>query len=340
MASRKKPTEEMRRRIEETRREAYDQADLGSREQRQRSRSARRRPRERLEASRRDPSEAMIRLRGLFAEGRRLLSPAGRAAGKAGGGVLSAIANPITSVLLALIRIPVALIAIAVDLILELGGFARRRLSRFTTQVRPVGTVALAGAAAAIALAYSQFTDFSGLAIGANLYKGEIGSVAPVPLTDLHTAGSAHYYVLLGVAGAALGFIFLTAGGRWRFGRLIALMGAITIAVTLLIDLPQGLDAGKKAIAYSDAEAMLVGGFWAQLACGVALLALGPLLSRYARQDAASSEPELNERPARRKRQGDPAASAGDQSDSREARRRSRAAGRARSGSGTAEAGA
>lgn len=340
MARSKKPTEEWQQRIDEARREAYERADSEPRlkrsERKRRRQSlrasgleARARTRERIESSRRDPSETMIRVRGMIAETRRVLTPAGRAAGGLAGGTLSRIAHPITGLLLFMVRVPVALLAILVDLSSELSGSVARSAAAIAARVRPAGTVAFVCVGAVAGLIVSQFTDFAGLAVGADLYEGEVGTVAPAPLTDLQSAGSAHAYVLLGVAAAALVFTYLTLKGRWRFGRLVALSGAVTIGVTLLIDLPKGLDAGAEANAYFGAQAELLDGFWAQLACGAVLLAMGPLLGLYSRQ--ASEQPSPRKSPSRgaKKRKAEVP---GDSEEAREARRSARA--KARSGTG------
>jgi hypothetical protein len=75
----------------------------------------------------------------------------------------------------------------------------------------------------------------------------------------------------------------LTLTGRWRLGRGIALLGVVGIAVSLIVDLPKGLDEGIPGIAYSGASAEVLEGFWAQLASSATLVVLGLLLGAYVR---------------------------------------------------------
>ena len=131
--------------------------------------------------------------------------------------------------------------------------------------VTPVNAVAVVAAAAAIGLAVSQFFDYRGLAIDSTQYGGELGGVVSAPITELETAGSAHLFALVPLAVAALVLIALTALGRWRLGRAVALLGVVGIAVTLLIDLPQGLEEGRTGISYLGTEPQLLEGFWAQI---------------------------------------------------------------------------
>jgi hypothetical protein len=171
---------------------------------------------------------------------------------------------------------------------------------RASAVVTPVRAVAFACAAAAVALGVAQFTDYSGVAVGAPGYEGEVGTVARAPQTALETAGSAHFYLLLPLAAAALVLTRLTARGRWRLGRAIAAVGLAGIVVTLAVDLPQGLDAGRAGDAYLGTDARLIEGFWAQLAASVALVGLGPLLGAYVRR-AAGGAPAGGRSRARRR---------------------------------------
>ena len=155
--------------------------------------------------------------------------------------------------------------------------------------VTPARALAFVAIAAAGFLIASQFVDYHGVAVSVPQYAGEIGTIADAPLTDLETTGSAHLY-LLGVAGlAAIALAVITLRGRWRLGRVIGLIGLAGIAVTLLIDLPQGLDAGRAGVSYQDSEARLIEGFWAQLAACAALFVCGPLLGRYVRLTAEAT---------------------------------------------------
>src|SRR5262249_24436265 len=114
--------------------------------------------------------------------------------------LLSSVAPYLTRTLLFLLQVVVALIA----LVLAVGQTAIRRVAgkahdgaiaastALERTVTPLRTVAFVGAAAAVALGVSQFFDYHGVAVDAPDYAGEIGSVAPVPITGTESAGSAH----------------------------------------------------------------------------------------------------------------------------------------------------
>lgn len=142
--------------------------------------------------------------------------------------------------------------------------------------------VAVVVCAASVLLAASQFADYRGITVGGAAYEG-IDELAPPPEVDRAPAGSAHAYLLLPAAAVALGALGLALRGRWRLGRAIAALGAATIAVSLAVDLPEGLEVGAAARDFEGAEAHLLGAFYAQLAAGVALLVGGALLARYLR---------------------------------------------------------
>ena len=150
---------------------------------------------------------------------------------------------------------------------------------RAVTPTRAIGSVVLA---AAILLGVSQFVDYRAVGIGTNLYEGVEG-VAPPPLTARKEAGSAHSYLLIPVAALAIVALPFALRGRWQLGRAVALLGAVAIAVTLVVDMPQGLDEGQAAREFEGAEATLLEGFWAELSSGAVLVVAGILLGRYVR---------------------------------------------------------
>ncbi|MGH2961507.1 MAG: hypothetical protein ACRDL3_04840, partial [Solirubrobacterales bacterium] len=158
---------------------------------------------------------------------------------------------------------------------------AIRAGERAITPRRAVGVVVLC---AAILLGVSQFVDYRGVGIGVPLYE-DVEAVAPAPQTDRQTAGSAHSYVLLPVAALAIVALAFALRGRWQLGRAVALLGAVGVAITLLIDRPKGLDEGPSALAFEGADAILVEGFWVQLAASVVLVVAGLLLGRYVRAE-------------------------------------------------------
>ncbi len=246
---------------------------------------------------------------------------------------LESIAAPIMRTIGFVFAVAVTVLAIAVDVVQAVGGWIRHRMrvgaqataSALEAAVTPVHAVAFVSLAAAAGLAASQFVYFHGVAVSAPQYAGEVGTIADAPLTDLERTGSAHLYVLGAAAVVAVALIVLTARGRWQLGRVVGLIGLIGIAVTLLIDLPQGLDAGRAGISYEGSEARLIEGFWAQLSASVALLVCGPLLGRYVKLTAVERRPRTEERG-----EGSPD----------EPRRRWRSRPRFRSAAGELEAGA
>jgi hypothetical protein len=232
-----------------------------------------------------------VRLRGAAFETRRRLRPV-----VAPVVALFAWVGPkITRTLLFLIQLVGALIALIleiatlvirwiaarlIDAAILMGDLLRRNVS-------PLPTVAFVGIAAAVGLGVSQFFDYHGVAVDAPAYAGSIGRTAPVPITGRETAGSAHLWILIPVAVAAVVLIFGAARGLRRLAGGVAICGLLGLAVALAIDLPQGLEAGRAGLAFSGAEAVLLQGFWAEVACSVVLMLCGGLLAHYSRGMAA-----------------------------------------------------
>ncbi len=158
---------------------------------------------------------------------------------------------------------------------------AIRTAARVVTPARAVAAVVLA---AALLLGTSQFVDYRGVGVGAPLYEG-VEAIAPAPQTDREPAGSAHGYALLPVAVVAVAALLFALRGRWQLGRAVSLLGAAGIAISILIDVPKGLDEGTAALSFEGAEATLVEGFWVQLSASAVLLVTGLLLSRYVRAE-------------------------------------------------------
>ena len=65
------------------------------------------------------------------------------------------------------------------------------------------------------------------------------------------------------------------------------------IAISLAVDAPRGLREGPPGSRYQGAEAVLLGGFWAQLASGVTMVVVGPMLALQLRaeRDARRAPP-------------------------------------------------
>ncbi|MGA9370631.1 MAG: hypothetical protein WBV53_02150, partial [Solirubrobacterales bacterium] len=90
-------------------------------------------------------------------------------------------------------------------------------------------------------------------------------------------------WVLIPVAVAALVLIIGASRGERRLAGGVAICGLLGLAVALAIDLPQGLDAGRPGLAFSGSEAVLLQGFWAEVACSGVLILCGGLLALYSR---------------------------------------------------------
>jgi hypothetical protein len=143
-------------------------------------------------------------------------------------------------------------------------------------EVTPMRAALAAAAMTAVALALSQFADYRSIAIGTPEYIG-VDQVASAPEVDEASGGSAHAWVGLPLALAALGAVAACAAGK-RLALWLVPIGLIVVAVSVFVDAPKGLDEGTTAVAYEGAKATLLGGFWVQLACGALLVALGPLI--------------------------------------------------------------
>jgi hypothetical protein len=178
-------------------------------------------------------------------------------------------------------------------------GAVLRVAERAVTPPRAVAAVILS---AAIVLAISQFVDYRGVRIGAELYEG-VEAVAPAPQTDREPAGSAHAYLLLPVAALAIVAGGLALRGRWQLGRAVSLLGLIAVAVSLLVDRPTGLEEGMAARNFEGAEAVLIEGFWVQLAASAVLVAAGAMLAHYVRL-AQPAERRRRRRAVGRRRRG------------------------------------
>jgi hypothetical protein len=76
----------------------------------------------------------------------------------------------------------------------------------------------------------------------------------------------------------------------------VGAVGLAGVALSLLVDLPQGLDAGRAGLAYEGTRAELLEGFWAQLSAAATLALCGPLLVWYARAEAGEAAPASRRR--------------------------------------------
>ena len=147
------------------------------------------------------------------------------------------------------------------------------RASAVVTPPRAICAVILASAAC---LVVSQFVTYSSVEIGTSAYAG-LPAAAP-PKVGGETAGEAHAYLMIPIAllaAIAAGAALKT--GRRGLGRIVFLLGLAAVALTLLVDLPAGLDAGAQTSRFAGAKAVLEEGFYAQLAAAAGLL-IGGLL--------------------------------------------------------------
>ena len=178
---------------------------------------------------------------------------------------------------------------------------SRRALAVAEREITPARALAGVAAVAAVLLAVSQFADYREVRAGVPAYE-EVETVAPAPQVSgsAESAGSAHAFLPILVSIATLAVVAMAMLGRWRTARVLVFLGAAVIALSLLIDMPKGLDEGDAAIQFEGAEAQLLGGFWVQLACGAVIAICGPLLARALRPAGA--------RPGRRARERERAA--------------------------------
>jgi hypothetical protein len=156
-------------------------------------------------------------------------------------------------------------------------------------RVTPKWAVAVVSIAVLIALAASQWVDYREISVGNFAYGGGVENIAPAPDIATDRAGDAHSWAMIPIAALGLVLLAATLAGRRRAAWLLAALGVLVIAITLLVDMPKGLDEGTTAIAYEGAKASLLEGFWLQLACGAAIIACGVLLGRYTRPSEARS---------------------------------------------------
>jgi hypothetical protein len=165
------------------------------------------------------------------------------------------------------------------------GKAAAQAATRGSAVVTPERAICAVVVASAACLAVSQFIDYRGVEIGQPGYAG-LPTIATPPTVDVETAGVAHSYLLapLALAAAVLG-VAAVSRRRRRLGRVVFALGLASLAIVLLVDLPNGLDAGVQASRFSGATAVLYDSFYAELAASVGL-ALGGLALSLDRQPA------------------------------------------------------
>jgi hypothetical protein len=146
-------------------------------------------------------------------------------------------------------------------------------LSAVITPRRATGAVIVV---AGLALVASQFLAYRGVEIGQPGYAG-LSGVAKPPTVDGKTAGEAHAYLLVPVGALAAALGLLAASPRRRLGLAVVGLGLLSVAVILLVDLPNGLDAGAQTSRFAGASAVLEDGFYAELAAAGGLVLCGLL---------------------------------------------------------------
>lgn len=147
------------------------------------------------------------------------------------------------------------------------------RASAILTPQRALGIV-IAGASAG--LIASQFLDYRAVEIGQAAYAG-LPDARP-PTIGVETAGAAHSYLLvpLGSIAVLVGLLAVVRDRR-RLGLTAAGLGLLAVALILLVDLPNGLDAGAQTSRFAGATAVLEDGFYAELATAAGLVVAGLL---------------------------------------------------------------
>jgi hypothetical protein len=156
--------------------------------------------------------------------------------------------------------------------------WAVRASTRASAAITPERAICGVIVASAACLLVSQFVDYRGVEVGGPGYAG-LPEVAQAPTVGVRTPVDAHSYVLVPVALLAAGLGIAAARTRRRqLGRVVFVLGLLTVALVLLVDRPAGLDAGSQASLFSGATAILEEGFYAELAAAGGLMLGGLLL--------------------------------------------------------------
>lgn len=152
-----------------------------------------------------------------------------------------------------------------------------RGATALSGRITPARAAAAVVVAAGACLVASQFIDYRAVEIGQPGYAG-LPDVAQVPTRDARTAGAAHAYLLVpvGLLAMALGALALRRDAR-RLGLLVSSLGLLSLAVILLVDLPNGLDEGSQTSRFAGASAVLQDGFYAELAAAGGMVLAGLL---------------------------------------------------------------
>lgn len=165
---------------------------------------------------------------------------------------------------------------------------AARGLALAQRTITPTRATAGVALLTAVALAGSQWADLSGIRVGADSYIGLEG-VAPAPQVSEKSVGGAHAWAGVPLALLAAAIVAGSLTGRPRLAYGLIPIGAVVVAISLLVDRPEGLDEGTAAIAYQSVTAELLAGFWAQLMSGGVLILIAPVLVYVLREQRTES---------------------------------------------------
>jgi hypothetical protein len=168
-------------------------------------------------------------------------------------------------------------LAIVERRLLSVAALATRAVTRASSVLTPERAVCAVILASAASLVVAQFVDYRAVELGQPGYAGL--TAATPPTVGVKTAGQAHFYLLIPLALlAAMLAVAVLRKGRRQLGRVVFVLGLISVALILLVDLPAGLDAGFQATRFSGAVAVLDSGFYAELASAAGLMLGGLLL--------------------------------------------------------------
>jgi hypothetical protein len=174
--------------------------------------------------------------------------------------------------------------------LLRVAAWAQRMATRASAILTPQRAICLTILASAACLIAAQFVEYRAVEIGQAGYAGL--PAANPPTVGAETAGQASAYLLIpvGLLAAALALAVLRNSRRQGLGRVVFLLGLVSLAVILLVDLPAGLDVGAEASRFSGAEAVLYDGFYAQIAAAAGLMLGGLLISRARKPSLARTQ--------------------------------------------------
>ena len=162
-------------------------------------------------------------------------------------------------------------------------------------QVTPRRAIAFVGVIAAGILVASQFIDYRATEIGQPGYIA-VESITHAPRVEQLNPTDSHSLLLVIAGLVALAASALSLfGGRRPAGIAMTAVGGLTIIVVLALDLPKALDVTDAALSYSGVKAVLLSGFWLEMAAGGVLTVTG--LSTLLGRETASSPARRAPRP-------------------------------------------